>query len=514
MPREANFTFDPANHEALAQALQSRFDHVRQTEESVEFDLLDTFDGRIFGAGAILAKRSDRYILEALMSGQPIAALSVSRRVSFRFAGDFPASPLADNLSALIKMRALLPMAHVRRTRRVMGLLNADQKTVARAVIDLYSLAETDETIGACQLLAVKGYPKAHQVACEAVVDLVLPAQQPPIKALLAQNGTALDSYSKKIDLVLDPQASATETIRLILARLLTIMQVNQAGIIEDIDTEFLHDFRVASRKSRSLLSQVKGVLSPEVSSELQGHLKQLGRMTNNLRDLDVYLLNKRHYAGMLPVWLQPGLVPLFRSIQRRRRAAYLQVCRNMTKPEFEKALDTIRAITERDPAELNAKAGDGQSTLPVAQMVIAKTFRKLIKKGRRITAQSPDEALHKLRIDCKKMRYLLEFFESLFPSETMTGLIKSRKNLQTLLGDFNDLSVQQTFLKTHLEAIRPTGASATLHTAATGGLISQLHQQQQRLRQAFFAVFDQFDDTTVHRKFETICQSTSKEKH
>jgi CHAD domain-containing protein len=507
MPTTASYTFDPETLNALDQALKRAFGHTRQTDEHVSFDLLDTFDGRLNNADAILTKTKNRYTLESLETSKPIAGLSVSRRVSFRFAWEFPDSPLARELEVLIKMRALLPVTRIQRIRRIMGLLNSDQKTVARATIDLYNLAEDGrESVGACQLLAIKGYPKAFEVAHDAIADICRPARQSPITTLLTRNDIVLNSYNKQLNLAIDPRQSAAEAMRLILIRLLTIMQANQAGIIEDIDTEFLHDFRVAARKSRSLLSQIKGVFKPEIGSKLQGHLKTLGRMTNDLRDLDVYLLKKPYYTNLLPPILKPGLVPLFRSIQRRRRTAYQQLCRTMTTPEFEQALEAIDAITGRDAAQLSRHNGDGQLILPVAQKVIGKTFRKLIKKGRRITNKSPDEALHNLRIDCKKMRYLLEFFAPLFPAKTIGALIGKLKKLQTVLGDFNDLSVQQDFLIVHLEAMRGSGASGGMHAAATGGLITRLHHLQQQLRGHYFAAFDQFDTPKVHRKFDTIC--------
>jgi CHAD domain-containing protein len=82
---------------------------------------------------------------------------------------------------------------------------------------------------------------------------------------------------------------------------------------------------------------------------------------------------------------------------------------------------------------------------------VIYKRYRRIVKKGSKISETTPDEKLHELRIDCKKLRYLLEFFTSLFPENEMKKLVKQLKQLQENLGDFNDLSVQQEFLVNHL---------------------------------------------------------------
>jgi CHAD domain-containing protein len=58
--------------------------------------------------------------------------------------------------------------------------------------------------------------------------------------------------------------------------------------------------------------------------------------------------------------------------------------------------------------------------------------------------AKSPPRALHRLRIDCKKLRYLLEFFISLYKADDTARIIKPLKRLQDNLGTFNDLDVQE----------------------------------------------------------------------
>ena len=78
-------------------------------------------------------------------------------------------------------------------------------------------------------------------------------------------------------------------------------MRQNEAGIRADWDTEFLHDFRVAIRRTRSALSQIKGVLPVDAVEHFKDAFRELGRSTNRLRDLDVYLLEEETYRAMLP---------------------------------------------------------------------------------------------------------------------------------------------------------------------------------------------------------------------
>ena len=61
----------------------------------------------------------------------------------------------------------------------------------------------------------------------------------------------------------MSPAIHASEACRRILAHLAQIIRLNEDGIRKDIDTEFLHDFRVAVRRARSLLtsSAVTGMI-------------------------------------------------------------------------------------------------------------------------------------------------------------------------------------------------------------------------------------------------------------
>ena len=206
---------------------------------------------------------------------------------------------------------------------------------------------------------------------------------------------------------------------------------------------------------ARSLLGQMKGVYTAEITAVLQAHLKTMGAITGEVRDLDVYLLKKETYANQVPEVLRPGILQLFRALQRKRRTARDRMLKAMGGAEFNSALAALDDFIQSDPMT-HADSPAGIAPIgEVASAAITKRYRQAIKKGNRISATTPDESLHELRIDCKKLRYLLEFFSSLFPDDQMKMLIKQLKQLQDNLGDFNDLSVQQDFLTGYLETIK-----------------------------------------------------------
>ena len=64
------------------------------------------------------------------------------------------------------------------------------------------------------------------------------------------------------------------------------------------------------------------------------------------------------------------------------------------------------------------------------------------------ITDETPSEALHELRKNCKKLRYLIEFYRSIYSEKDVKPAIKALKILLDNLGLFQDLEVQANKLR------------------------------------------------------------------
>jgi CHAD domain-containing protein len=115
-----------------------------------------------------------------------------------------------------------------------------------------------------------------------------------------------------------------------------------------------------------------------------------------------------------------------------------------------------------------------------------------MVRDGRAIGADSPDEALHDLRKRGKELRYLLEFFGGLYPAAVVKPMVAALKDLQDVLGRFQDRTVQVETLRDKGEelATLPGGPGALI---ALGSLIDALEADQRAARAAFedrFAAF------------------------
>jgi CHAD domain-containing protein len=115
-----------------------------------------------------------------------------------------------------------------------------------------------------------------------------------------------------------------------------------------------------------------------------------------------------------------------------------------------------------------------------------------MVKMGGAIDEGSDPEALHDLRKKGKELRYLLEFFASVFPGEVVGPMVKSLKALQDVLGRHQDRQVQaETIRSLRDEVVRLDDGAAAL--MAMGLLVDRLERGQAQARAEFaerFAVF------------------------
>ena len=448
----------------------------------------DTFDWRLYRKGLALVQAENEVQLLRASDGEIRAQTAISPEG--RFWWMFPKGALRDILRDALSVRALLLRAKVRQEVCAFQVLNADEKTVVRLFLTHSASDGVAENARAFfTLREVRGYEREFEALRRSVAKLDVARLSEGVFERVA--GCAPGDYSSKLDLDLNPKGTGREAICDILKCLRETTRQNEAGIRADWDTEFLHDFRVAIRRTRSALSQIKGVLPNDAVDHFKAEFRQLGRSTNRLRDLDVYLLKEETYRAMLPPVLQPGLDAVFARLKREREHALQDMVQVLDSPEYRGLMASWTTFLQGGQEGV-APAGD-TPVVALARGVVWKHFRRVLKRGNAIESHTPDEALHDLRIDCKKLRYLLEFFASFFPKDKMDELIGHLKKLQDNLGEFNDLSVQQADLMAALNGALPRGEGRMLCAAAIGGLVAQLHAQQRVVRRAFASAFAAF---------------------
>ena len=127
-----------------------------------------------------------------------------------------------------------------------------------------------------------------------------------------------------------------------------------------------------------------------------------------------------------------------------------------------------------------------------VAADRIRRVYRRMVRDGEAIDDDSPAEALHDLRKRGKELRYLLELFGSLFEPKVVKPMVKTLKDLQDVLGRFQDGAVESDMLRDLRDelAAEPGGPAALI---ALGPALDALVAGQQDAREQFADRFAPF---------------------
>ena len=403
----------------------------------------DTFDWRLYERSLVLYGNESRLWLRHLGDHKVVHDVGIGEPPVF--AGELPESKLKSVLAPLIDVRALMRLARVHVGSTSYRVLNPDAKIVAWLVIEeLYAstdLNREDPAISVC-VIPVRGYPKYTKRIRRLLRELGLTESEKGdifFKAVEAAAKRPGD-YSGAFEIALSPGMGADEAAKAILRDLRRTMRINEGYIEHDVDTEFLHDYRVSVRRTRALLSQLSSVFPKEVSDRFKADFARIGRLTNQLRDLDVHLLSESAYRNRLPSSMGDDLSPLFDFMREERGEALCMVVDGLNSEEYARAMVDWDAFLRESPSMTSEAASTERPIIDLARKRIFRRYGAVVKGGNEILANTQDELLHALRIEAKKLRYLMEFFASLFPHNQMRKLVGQLKRLQDNLGEFNDL--------------------------------------------------------------------------
>jgi len=454
----------------------------------------DTFDWRIFRKKKVLLRVADRWILQDFQ-GNVLGDFS-SRRKKMFFAQDFPASPFREALQPLLGVRGLHELGQEEVVNSAYAVLNRDNKIVALLEVRQSMNGKTGRKRVSVHLREVRGYGKWFRQVAAFMDRFGEEASADPGETLafvLEGSDRQVLDYSSAYAVALEPKMPGIQALVRIYSALLENIRRNEQGAIDGRDTEFLHDLRVAVRRTRSALALTKEVLPVELSERFKKDFRTLGQLTGPVRDLDVYLLSEAEYKAKLPERLQEGLGYFFADLADKRKEEQRLLAQALRGLPYQQILQDWTTTLEALKTEQRCGSKGEVAIKILADALIRKRLHRLLRDGRKIDPGSPDSALHRLRIEGKKLRYALEFFASLYDRRQMKLLISQLKMLQNNLGDFNDLSVQQEMLGGYLSRLRPGSKKTRETAAAVGGLMTDLSGRHLEVRGRFERTFARF---------------------
>ena len=221
----------------------------------------------------------------------------------------------------------------------------------------------------------------------------------------------------------------------------------------EGLDPEGVHQMRVRTRHLRAAFRAFKDVMPSDSIRSFNREFKWVAAALGKVRDLDVYRDSLEHYAAGVPAEDAAHDTDFQRHLADRWRKARKRLLACLKSRRYERLKDRFARFLASGPSQRAVNAY-GRITIGVAaRQLIGKRYKALLRDGSAISPASSTESLHALRIQCKRMRYLFEFFDPIYGHAFKPDIKRIRK-LQDVLGEFQDAFVATQQLRNYVEAI------------------------------------------------------------
>jgi len=251
------------------------------------------------------------------------------------------------------------------------------------------------------------------------------------------------------------------------------------------VDEETIHETRVATRRLRAGLRIAQPFFRRKLLRPIQAQLRETAQALGAVRDIDVIAAHVRSYASRDPG--APGrLASWTAELQERRARAHQALVDHLaTKRSRRLRRDFQAFLTATAPGRTPRRdpAPGAPSGLPPPRVcdVIPATIWTQYGRVRAYTAidELSIEALHALRIEIKRLRYLLEFFQSCLGAGAQPA-IELAVRAQDHLGQLHDAHVAAGFVRSHIAVATtrepgPDIASMAIYLTAAEAEVAEL---------------------------------------
>lgn len=270
----------------------------------------------------------------------------------------------------------------------------------------------------------------------------------------------------------LRPDMSAGAALACILQSCLVHWTGNLSGVIWGVP-EAVHQARVGLRRQRAAIALFKTTAPPPPPDGLLAGLRGLAGALGDARDWDVFLMEimppPRRVGGAGADYDGVQAAALARLSAGRARAAAAA----SGSAAFDAALSSWVWI-----AQLAASPTDSDACIAdVVPSLLDRRWRQARRRGR-IYESLSDDSRHEFRIYLKKLRYGVDFFQSLLPFKRVRKDQAALGALLDGLGALNDMATARRLLADILQ-----DPSADMTMAYAAGVIAGWHDDASERR-------------------------------
>lgn len=216
-------------------------------------------------------------------------------------------------------------------------------------------------------------------------------------------------------------------------------VQANVPGALLELDEEYLHQVRVGLRRLRVVLAIARRVHDDAEATALREQVARLCTDLGHAREWDVFVSQTlRTVAARLPD--DSGIRALLQASERKRKQLHAATVDSLDSPDFQRMLLRFGAWLQ--------SAQWQEPGIPLqrfARRILQKQQRKVLAQGAAL--QVNPAQLHALRVACKKLRYSVEMFASLFAAAGGKAYLAKLSAVQDDLGALHDIAIADQLL-------------------------------------------------------------------
>lgn len=354
---------------------------------------------------------------------------------------DVPAE-LVDVVLAIVRDRPLRPVARISTTRNVHELYRADDAALAEFCDDQVTASRA----------ATSDASEVEQRWREWELELAEPATNTELLDKLSDRllgaGARPAGHGSKLARVLGATPTdlpTTDPLHRAVAEQFDELLVWDRAVRAEAD-DAVHQMRVTTRQLRSLLQASPDSFALPDDVSILDELRELANILGEARDAEVLAERYRDALAGLPPELVRGPVRqrLVDGAEHRYANGLRHSLAALRSTRYFRLLDALEAVIA------NAPPADRQPA-PVTVATAGKKVRKAAKSARRAGDADRDEAIHRIRKRAKRLRYTAS-------ATGATKVSKRAKEIQSLLGDYQDSVVSREHLLRQAEAAHAAG--------------------------------------------------------
>jgi CHAD domain-containing protein/uncharacterized protein YjbK len=525
-PQEIEYKYllqKPDIDQAVLDLLRSAGFLVERQSKITQEDLyLDTFDWKLFRHGLALCRthvnRKNFYTLKTLGKGKDGRVerpeIDCEIKQDFGDPADVSSAEIQQKIADIIYPRRLMVQLAVRTERKPCKVISADG-TETRIVFDStgfqargFNRPRITDRLFEMEIELQKGTSAGlRAIATEIAKDLVLlPSPKSRLEKAIERLGIRLPAKNPPDALTVKRDDRFDAAAQKILAFQLSRLQENIPGVTADIDSEFVHQARVATRRMRSMIRLFKDAIPTGSAVYFAEELLWLASLFGAVRDIDVFILNLQKFLAEIEWAPQKVNGIILRQVQEERQLLLAELNTGLSSARWRILSLRLSNFANRKPA-LNPSAPLALRAVDkIAPLLISTHFEEVIKRGNTLLIKPKPKNYHKLRIESKKLRYVSEFFDSAF-GDGLTPFIAEVIKIQDCLGELQDTVFTKRFIESLLKKWKGSVLDPLL--VFTLGEIYQLQQKISGARQAEFReIWKTFDSEETRQKLTRILGS------